>query len=177
MDAFSKKQIFTEIQRIASSRWYETRSQIHEFLNTAYIVIEDEDEGVKLKEIVESGGSAVAWVITAAHNTLTRNEKGRFSVLGGAISIDETDEDGRPVLELSEIEVEISELEKLRKQLLDSELEIIDLVRIYGTARIALIWNCSQRKVQLWLEDFVKRVKARLAGAVGSQGDLFGGAC
>lgn len=171
MDAFAKKQIFNEIQRIASSRWYETRSQIQEFLNTAYIVIED--EGERLKEVVESGGSAVGWVITAARNTLIHNEKDRFSVQGGASSLNETDQDGRPIFDPATVELEFSKLDELRLQLTEYEREFLDFVNENGTAKIAKLWNCSQRTVQSRLQNFVKQVKARLAGATGCQGDLF----
>lgn len=174
MDAFAKKQLFIEIQRIASSRWYETRSQIQEFLNTAYIIIED--EGERLKEVVQSGGSAVGWVITAARNTLIHNEKDRFSTAGGAASLNETDEDGRPIFDPAAVEEEVSKLDKLRAQLTDYEVEFLDFVQENGTAKIAKIWGCSQRKVQMRLQSFVEQVRARLAGADGVQNDLFGGA-
>lgn len=169
MDTLAKKQLFNEIQRIASSRWYETRSQIQSFLNTAYILLED--DGEQLNEVVEAGGSAVGWVIEAASNTLIRREMDRFSVGGGAISLNSDLEDDFYPAEQVE---EMSKLEERRKELSDDELEKIEFFAMFGTATIAEKWGCSQRNVQLKQKSFVESVRARLAGARGVQGDLFG---
>lgn len=156
-----KNEIFLEFQRVVDSRRWQTRSERDEFKNEGWLIF------TTAKTQIES----VGYLVKAAFKSLKRNEKDRFSTVGGAISLNETDEDGRPFFDPAAVEIEFSKLDDLRAQLTDYERDFLDFVNENGTAKIAKIWGCSQRTVQNRCQDFVEQVRARLGGR--GQGDLF----
>lgn len=164
MDILEKHKLFVAFQKVIESSNWQARSEKDEIINEGWIEL----YGKYVKKTINSAG----YLVTAARNELNRKEKGRFSVHGGAASLNETDVEGRVICDPAQVVEEVSKLDKLRSQLTDYELEFLDFVQKNGTAKIAKTWGCSQRKVQLRICAFVEQVRARLDGR--GQGDLFG---
>lgn len=169
--------VWEQFKNKINNMYWLTRSQKDNLINAGWV----EMQGRGFKNAV----SKLGYLISAAFAEIFREEEGEFAIRASAdarkynrvfelVSIDAEHEDGRPIFEpVYEAEL-ISKFAELEAQLLPNEQEIIELVRFYGTAGIAVKRGCSQRAVQLWLKDFVEQVRTRLSGADGVQGDLFG---
>ncbi len=167
MDAFTTKVLLDLDRLIESRRHWQSQTERDEFFNVGWLVAA---QGKGFKKATNKLG----YLVRAASKILRREYKNRFSVCGGALSLNEVDEDGRLIFEPAEHEVEVSIFEELRNKLTPAEIDQLDQFAQRGTSKIAEEWGCTQRKAQMRQKDFVKSVKARLAGESGAQGDLFG---
>lgn len=168
MDA-SINQVILDYKLLIESRQWQSRTERDEFFNVGWLVA---CQGKGFKKATNKLG----YLVKAAYRILRRQRYSRFSVCGGALSLNEIDEDGKLLFEPHEHEVEISKFDELRNELTPAEIDKLDQFSQRGTAEIANEWGCTQRKAQMRQKAFVQSIKARLAGVAGVQSDLFGGA-